>query len=106
MQPKDLSVTLLKILSRFSDMLKPRYLCVLADGSTDSSIVEQEVISVRYIQNRKSITNMISVQALSSGTSESVQNGSLNGLSETGINNETLKEDSGQRMLVLTLMVL
>lgn len=82
-----------------SDMLKSPYLCVLADGSTDSSIVEQEVVLVRYIQNGKPITNMISVEALSSGTSEGVKNGILNGLSDIGINSETLKEDSGPKVV-------
>ena len=49
---------------------------------------------------------MISVEALSRGTFEGVNNAILNGLTETGINSETLKEDSGPKVVGVNLMVL
>lgn len=72
------------------DMLKASYLCVLADGSTDSSTVEQEVILVRYIQDGKPATKMVAVEALQSGTAEGVKNGILCGLEKIGIDEEKL----------------
>ena len=34
-----------------NDMLKAPYVCILTDGSTDSSVIEQEVILIRYVQS-------------------------------------------------------
>ena len=44
-----------------------RFMTVLADGSTDGSIVEQETVSVRYIHNGEPVTELAKIVPLESG---------------------------------------
>ena len=43
-----------------------RFLTVLADGSTDATVVEQETVSVRYIHKGEPVTELVEIVPLQS----------------------------------------
>ena len=70
-----------------------RFLCVLADGSTDKSITEQEAVYVRYTgPNGRPSTQFADIVALESADAVGVTKGIQKGLEAVDIDNELLKE--------------
>lgn len=49
-----------------------RFMTVLADGSTDASVVEQETVSVRYIHKGEPVTELAKIVPLESGKATGV----------------------------------
>ena len=57
-----------------------RFVSVMSDGSTDTTIVEQEVVYVRYVDHGNPVTKLASIQALEHGNAEGVHQGVMKGL--------------------------
>ena len=84
-----------------TDMQKARFLTVMSDRSTDTTIVEQEVIYVRYVRQGNPITKLASIQALEHGHAEGVHQGVMQGLARIGLNEKNLlPEESSTPTLV------
>lgn len=49
-----------------------RFLTVLADGSTDATVVEQETVSVRYIHKGEPVTELAEIVPLESAKAPGV----------------------------------
>ena len=62
------------------DLHKARFVSVMSDGSTDTTIVEQEVVYVRYVDHGNPVTKLASIQALEHGNAEGVHQGGMKGL--------------------------
>ena len=62
------------------DLNKARFVSVMSDGSTDTTIVEQEVVYVRYVDHGNPVTKLASIQALEHGNAEGVHQGVMKGL--------------------------
>lgn len=72
-----------------------RFVSVLADGSTHSSIKEQELIYLRFIDvNFRPITRLIDIVELGNANAAGVYEGIENGLGSINLNFEKLKPDS------------
>jgi hypothetical protein len=68
-----------------SDLSEARFMSVLADGSTDSSITEQYTILVRYVNPKGlPVTIMASIVDVESANAEGILNGVKTGLSNMG----------------------
>ena len=55
-----------------ADLHKTRFVSVMSDGSTDTTIVEQEVVYVQYVDHCNPVTKFASIQALEHGNVEGV----------------------------------
>ena len=62
------------------DLHKARFVSVMSDGSTDTTIVEQEVVYVRYVDHGNQVTKLASIQALEHGNAEGVHQSVMKGL--------------------------
>ena len=58
---------------------------ILADGSTDVSIVEQEVVYIRYIADATVKTHFISIENLETSDAKGVKSGLENALRKVGL---------------------
>ena len=75
-----------------SDIQKARFFTVLADGSTDSSIVEQESVFVRFMgENGQPQTRLAAMVALESANSDGVTKAILDGLYSIGVSEQDIK---------------
>ena len=63
-----------------ADLHKARFVSVMSDGSTDTTIVEQEMVYVRYVDYGNPVTKLASIQALEHGNAEGVHQGVMKGL--------------------------
>ena len=54
---------------------KARFVSVMSDSSTNTTIVEQEVVYVQYVNHGTPVTKLASIQALEHGNAEGVHNG-------------------------------
>ena len=52
----------------------------MSDGSTDTTIVEQEVVYVWYVDHGNPVTKLASIHALEHDNAEGVHQGVMNGL--------------------------
>ena len=79
---------------RISDEVhNARFMCVLADGSTDKSITEQETVYVRYVgPNGRPTTQFADIVALESADAVGVTSAIEKGLQAVDIDEELLKE--------------
>lgn len=79
---------------RISDEVhNARFMCVLADGSTDKSITEQETVYVRYVgPNGRPTTQFADIVALESADAVGVTSTIEKGLQAVDIDEELLKE--------------
>jgi hypothetical protein len=64
------------------------FCCVLSDGSTDSAILEQELVYLRYVDP---VARMIDIAQLENGKAEGVFNGIKTALSSVDLDIEKLK---------------
>ncbi|XP_052241384.1 zinc finger protein 862-like [Dreissena polymorpha] len=64
---------------------KVRFLTVLADGSTDSSMTEQNTVLVRYVSEGYPVTTLASIEDIENANAFGVKNGIENGLNKIGI---------------------
>ena len=79
---------------RISDEVhNARFMCVLANGSTDKSITEQETVYVRYVgPNGRPTTQFADIVALESADAVGVTSAIEKGLQAVDIDEELLKE--------------
>ena len=63
-----------------ADVHKARFMSVMSDGSTDTTIVEHEVVYVRYVDLGNPVTKLASIQALEHGNAEGVHQCVMKGL--------------------------
>ena len=76
-----------------NDVKSAKFLCVLADGTTDRAVIEQEAVYVRYVDNDGEIqTKMADCVALKSGDAKGVLEGINKGLQSVGVDEQVLKE--------------
>ena len=69
-----------------------RFLTVLADGSTDCAIIEQESVYVRFVSREGKIqTKLAEMVALKSGNAQGVLDGIMKGLLSVGIDEAAVK---------------
>ncbi|XP_063609950.1 zinc finger protein 862-like [Penaeus indicus] len=61
------------------------YFSILADGSTDSAIIEQEGVYIRFVNKGKPITKLIQFVAVKSSTSQGVYDGIKSALESIGV---------------------
>ncbi|XP_033755692.1 zinc finger protein 862-like [Pecten maximus] len=73
-------------------VIESRFFTVLANGATDSAVIEQETAFVRYV-NATGIpcTEFIDIVPVKSANAEGVLDGILTGLEKVGISNDELK---------------
>ena len=57
------------------DLHKARFVSVMSDGSSDTTIVEHEVVYVQYVDHGNPVTKLASIQALEHGNAEGVHQG-------------------------------
>ena len=57
----------------------------MSDGSTDTTVVEQEVIYFCYVRQGNPITRLASIQALEHGYAEGGHQGMMQGLARIGL---------------------
>jgi hypothetical protein len=70
-----------------------QFLTVLADGSTDCSVIEQEAVYVRYVsKDGLPKTKLARVEALESATADGVKAAILRALDSIGVTEDVLKE--------------
>lgn len=70
-----------------------RFICILADGSTDKGIIEQELVYVRYVgENGEVKTSLAEIVDLEHGHVHGVKDGWLKGLNSIGVSKETIAE--------------
>ena len=58
-----------------ADLHKARFVSVMSDGSTDTTIVEQDVVNVRYVDHGNPVTTLASIQTLEHGNADGVHQG-------------------------------
>ena len=63
-----------------ADLHKARFVPVMSDGPSDTIIVEQEVVYVRYSEHGNAVTQLASIQTLEHGNAEGVHQGVMKGL--------------------------
>ena len=63
-----------------ADLQKARFVSVMSDGSTDTTIDEQEVVYVQCVDHGNPVTKLASIQALEHGNAEGVHQGVMKGL--------------------------
>ncbi|MES9884373.1 MAG: hAT transposon family protein [Sedimenticola sp.] len=70
-----------------------RFICILADGSTDKGIVEQELVYVRYVdENGELKTRLCEIVDLEHGDAKGVKAGWLTGLTSVGLCMDSIAE--------------
>ncbi|XP_070550824.1 zinc finger protein 862-like [Ptychodera flava] len=73
------------------------FVSALADGSTDRSVVEQEITYIRYVGKEKlPITRQVSVVQVENAQSQGVFDALVTGLAEVDLNMQDLHPDSGK----------
>jgi hypothetical protein len=72
-------------LDAVNDILNSPYVSILADGSTDVSFREQEIVYLRYLSDGEVKTRFISLEELKSSDAKGVKEGIDSGLSRFGI---------------------
>ncbi len=75
-------------------ILRSRFLCLLGDGSTDKSIIEQESVFVRHCDQGIPKTSHIDVVALEHCNADGVVAGLLKGLESRSLKMDNLKDPS------------
>lgn len=68
------------------DIKRSPYISILADGSTDTTIKEQEIVYVRYISDGEAKTRFVSLEELNSSDAKGVKEGIDTGLNRIGLN--------------------
>ena len=63
-----------------ADLHKAMFVSVMSDGSPDTTIVEQEVVNVWYVDHGNPGTQFASIQVLEHGNAEGVHQGVMKGL--------------------------
>jgi len=87
------SISALQTDNNKKSVLKARFISVLADGSTDSSITEQEVVYIRFVgEDGHPNTMFADLVPLQSATSPGVLQGIDKGLAAVGISLDIQKE--------------
>ena len=74
------------------EICKSRFIAVMADGSTDRSVAEQESVFIRYISNGVPVNRFIALVELESGDAPGVLQAIDKALDLVGINMEAQKE--------------
>ncbi len=74
-----------------AEIREKRFVTVMSDGSTDTTIVEQEVVYVRYVHHGNPVTRLASIEALDHGNAEGVHAGVMAGLASVNLSAENLK---------------
>lgn len=68
------------------------YVCILADGATDSAVIEQETVFVRFVDQGKLITAFADIVQISHANADGVLEGIERGLKSVGFGIEDLKK--------------
>ena len=63
----------------------------MSDSSTDTTIVEQEVVYVRYVDHGNPVTKLASIQALEHGNAEGLHQGVMKGLANMELTADKLQ---------------
>lgn len=75
---------------------------ILSDGSTDTGVLEQEIVYVRYVIP---VTTFVNIVELKSADSVGVLNAILFALADLQFDKDSLKHDTdGQKLYVQILM--
>ena len=64
---------------------------VMSDGSTDTTIVEQEVVYMWYVDHGNPVTKLASIQALAHGNAERVHHGLMGGMATMELTADNLQ---------------
>ncbi len=76
-----------------SEIENSKFFCLMADGTTDRGVIEQEAVYVRYVdQDGEVKTKMADCTALESGNSDGVLKGIKEGLKSVGVDENVMKE--------------
>ncbi|CAM9481541.1 unnamed protein product, partial [Heterosigma akashiwo] len=60
-------------LSRIKEEIKEaNFLCLIADGSNDTGVVEQEVVHLRYVNKGKPVNRFIKISSVENGTAQAI----------------------------------
>lgn len=78
------------------------FMSILSDGSTDTGVLEQEIVYVRYIDVKEMIpvTTFVNIVELKSANSEGVLNAILSALADLQFDKDSLKHDTDGPKLV------
>jgi hypothetical protein len=76
-----------------SKVFSSKFVSVLADGSTDSSVQEQEVVYLRYLENGKAITSLVDIVSLEHAHAERVYTAIESALQNYGLDFQKLNAD-------------
>lgn len=74
------------------DIENARFFTVMADGTTDSGVLEQEAVYVRYVNGGEIQTKMVDCINLDAGNAEGVLKGIDKGLKSVGVDEDAQKE--------------
>lgn len=77
-----------------SSLLAAPFVSILSDGSTDRSVIEQEIVYLRYVDQCMPTTKMINLISLESATAEGIFNAIFNALNIVGLNEENIRHDT------------
>ncbi|XP_076099754.1 zinc finger protein 862-like [Mytilus galloprovincialis] len=77
-----------------SSLLAAPFVSILSDGSTDRSVIEQEIVYLRYVDQCMPTTKMINLMSLESATAEGIFNAIFNALKIVGLNEEKIRHDT------------
>nr|XP_006818603.1 PREDICTED: zinc finger protein 862-like [Saccoglossus kowalevskii] len=80
------------------------FISVLGDGSTDKSIIEQEIIYVRYVGPRTKlpVTREVAITSVENATSQGVFDALTNGLSSVDLNLDNLNPDREKKTSLIS----
>ena len=77
-----------------------KFVTLLADGSTDVSVTEQEIMYLRYVKGGEPKVQFISIEPLESANANGIQQGIQRSLEKTGLDFNKLKSDTPGPSLV------
>ena len=54
------------------DLANAHYFCILSDGSTDSSVTEEELVYLLFLKNGKPLLKFLSIEAANNANAEGI----------------------------------
>ena len=75
-----------------SEVVESNFISVIADGSTDKSIIEQEGVYIRYVKSGKPTTKFVELVDVETSDAPGVYSGIQRGLKSIGITLDILKQ--------------
>ena len=75
-----------------TDVSESRFISIIADGSTDKSIIEQEGVYVRFVKAGKPVTRFVQLVNVSSSDAKGVYAGIKKAMQSIDVSEDKLKE--------------